>query len=84
MAAVASEMGINWQMCRGLAVAARSVGLVGHVMEEMRQPIATALYLRTEHEASAHLIPKEHQEGVMTAFEPDGMPSMKRMTGAKQ
>jgi citrate synthase len=62
MAAVASEMGIPWQICRGLAVAARSVGLVGHVLEEMRQPIATALYLRTEHEATAHLIPKGHQE----------------------
>jgi citrate synthase len=59
MAAVASEMKIPWQICRGLAVAARSVGLVGHILEEMRQPFATALYLRTEHEASAHLIPKE-------------------------
>jgi len=64
MAAVASEMRIPWQICRGLAVAARSVGLVGHILEEMRQPIATALYLRTEHEASEHLIPKEHQEGL--------------------
>lgn len=64
MAAVASEMGIPWQICRGLAVAARAVGLVGHVLEEMRQPLATALYLRTEHEASAHLIPKEHEEPV--------------------
>ncbi|GJH37789.1 citryl-CoA lyase [Paraburkholderia hospita] len=62
MAAVASEMGIPWQICRGLAVAARSVGLVGHILEEMRQPIATTLYLRTEHEASAHLIPDERQE----------------------
>jgi citrate synthase len=61
MAAVASEMGIPWRICRGLAVAARSVGLVGHVLEEMRQPIATALYLRTEHEASAHLIPDERR-----------------------
>lgn len=61
MAAVASEMGMPWQICRGLAVAGRSVGLVGHIIEEMRRPIATALYLRTEHEASAHLIPDEHQ-----------------------
>jgi citrate synthase len=38
------------------------VGLVGHILEEMRQPIATTLYLRTEHEASAHLIPDERQE----------------------
>ncbi|MCY1507166.1 2-methylcitrate synthase/citrate synthase II [compost metagenome] len=57
MAAVASEMGISWKICRGLAVAARSVGLVGHILEEMRQPIADTLYLRVEHEASAHLRP---------------------------
>jgi citrate synthase len=58
MAAVASEMGITWKICRGLAVAARAVGLVGHILEEMRQPIAETLYLRTEHEATVHL----HQE----------------------
>jgi citrate synthase len=59
MAAVASEMRIPWRICRGLAVAARSVGLVGHILEEMRQPLANTLYLRTEHEASAHLNPEE-------------------------
>ncbi|WP_042264236.1 citryl-CoA lyase [Paraburkholderia heleia] len=62
MAAVASEMGIPWRICRGLAVSARAVGLVGHILEEMRQPLATALYLRTEHEASAHLVPGECEE----------------------
>lgn len=57
MAAVASEMGIPWKICRGLAVSARAVGLVGHILEEMRQPMAEALYLRIEHEATAHLHP---------------------------
>nr|WP_315591851.1 citryl-CoA lyase [uncultured Cupriavidus sp.] len=57
MAAVASEMGISWKICRGLAVAARSVGLVGHILEEMRQPMAETLYLRIEHEAGEHLRP---------------------------
>ena len=59
MAAVASEMGLPWKICRGLAVAARAVGLVGHILEEMRQPMADELYLRIEHEASAHLVPQE-------------------------
>ncbi len=59
MAAVASQMGVPWQVCRGLAVAARSVGLVGHIIEEMKRPMAEELYLRIEHEASAHLLPKE-------------------------
>jgi citrate synthase len=58
MAAVASQMGIPWQVCRGLAVAARAVGLVGHVIEEMRRPMADELYLRIEHEASEHLVSK--------------------------
>jgi len=59
MAAVASQMGVPWQVCRGLAVAARAIGLVGHIIEEMRQPMADELYLRIEHEASAHMLPKE-------------------------
>jgi citrate synthase len=61
MAAVASEMGIPWRICRGLAVSARAVGLVGHILEEMRAPMADELYLRTEHEASAHLVPGASQ-----------------------
>jgi citrate synthase len=56
MAAVASQMGLPWQICRGLAVAARAVGLVGHIIEEMRSPMADELYLRIEHEATAHLL----------------------------
>jgi citrate synthase len=59
MAAVASEFGLQWQMCRGLAVAARAIGLVGHVMEELRQPIAEEIYFRMEEETSRHLRPKE-------------------------
>ena len=59
MAAVASQMGLSWKVCRGLAVAARAVGLVGHIIEEMKQPMADELYLRIEHEAVAHLLPKE-------------------------
>lgn len=58
MAAVASQMGLSWKYVRGLAVAARAVGLVGHVIEEMRQPMAGEIYLRIEHEASEHLAPK--------------------------
>ena len=59
MAAVASEFGLQWQMCRGLAVAARAIGLVGHVMEELRQPMAEEIYFRMEEETSRHLRPKE-------------------------
>ncbi|HWW82321.1 MAG TPA: citrate/2-methylcitrate synthase, partial [Vicinamibacterales bacterium] len=59
MGAVASEFRLPWRMCRGLAVAARAIGLVGHVMEEMRQPMAEEIYFRMEEEAARHLRPQE-------------------------
>ena len=55
MGAVASEFGLSWRMCRGLAVAARAIGLVGHVMEELRQPMAEEIYFRIEEEAARHI-----------------------------
>ena len=53
--AIACEMGIPWQACRGLGVMARAVGLVGHALEEMRQPIAVEVWHRVEEEAGAEL-----------------------------
>ena len=52
--AIACEMGIPWAACRGIGVMARAVGLVGHVLEESRQPIAREVWHRTEHEATSH------------------------------
>ncbi|WP_455274919.1 citryl-CoA lyase [Rhizobium herbae] len=57
MAAIASEFGVSWKVVRGLAVAARAIGLVGHVMEEMRQPMGDEIYYRMEEEAARHLRP---------------------------
>lgn len=51
--AIACEMGLPWQACRGIGVMARAVGLVGHALEELRQPLATEVWHRTEAEASA-------------------------------
>ena len=51
--AIACEMGIPWQACRGIGVMARAVGLVGHVLEESRQPIALEVWHRTDLEASS-------------------------------
>jgi citrate synthase len=53
--AIACEMGLPWQACRGLGVMARAVGLVGHALEEIRQPMAIEVWHRVEDEASAHL-----------------------------
>lgn len=59
MGAVASQFGLPWRVCRGLAVAARAVGLVSHIIEEMRNPMADEIYMRLEDEATAHIRPKE-------------------------
>lgn len=44
------ELGFPWQICRGVAVIGRAVGLVGHITEEMKNPIARELWERAEHE----------------------------------
>ncbi len=53
--ALACELGLDWRAVRGLGVMARTVGLVGHILEESRQPIAEEVWLRIEEEASGHL-----------------------------
>ena len=53
--ALACELGLDWRAVRGLGVMARAVGLVGHILEESRQPIAEEVWLRIEEEASGHL-----------------------------
>jgi citrate synthase len=52
--AICCEMGVPWQACRGLGVMARAVGLVGHVLEESRRPMAQEIWHRVENEATAH------------------------------
>jgi citrate synthase len=55
--AIASELGISWRVCRGLAVMARAIGLVAHLQEEMDEPLAAEIWSRTEDESSSHLRP---------------------------
>jgi citrate synthase len=51
--ALASEMDIPWQICRGLGVMARSIGLVAHILEETRDPMASEIWRRVDEEATA-------------------------------
>ena len=53
--AIASELGFEWRVCRGLAVIARSIGLVAHLLEEDREPLATEIWSRVDEEATEHL-----------------------------
>jgi len=55
--AIASELGIPWRVCRGLAVMARAIGLVAHLQEEMEDPLAPEIWSRIEEESSSHRRP---------------------------
>src|SRR5436853_1421755 len=57
--ALACELGLDWKAVRGLGVMARAVGLVGHILEETREPMAEEIWLRIEDEATEHLRPKK-------------------------
>lgn len=52
--AISSELGLPWQIVRGIGVMARGIGLVGHILEEMRDPMAREIKSRVEQEATAH------------------------------
>ena len=57
--ALACELGLDWKVVKGLGVMARAVGLVGHILEETREPMAEEIWHRVDEEASAHLKPKK-------------------------
>ena len=56
--ALACELGLDWRCVRGLGVMARAVGLVGHILEEARNPMAEEIWRRADDEASAHMKPR--------------------------
>lgn len=54
IAAIASELHIPWNLVRGIGVYARAIGLVGHIAEELKQPLARKAKQAIESEALAH------------------------------
>lgn len=53
--AIASELGIPWHICRGLGLMARTIGLVAHLLEEIRQPMGAEVWHRVEEEATREI-----------------------------
>ena len=62
LGALCCEMGFDWRVCRGIGVMARAVGLVGHILEEARNPIARQIWLQAEEAATQHLKPQPTSE----------------------
>ncbi len=42
--AIASDLGIDWRAVRGIGLVARTVSLVGHLLEEMNEPSANTMW----------------------------------------
>jgi citrate synthase len=53
--ALACELGLDWRAVRGIGVMARAVGLVGHLLEEAREPMAETIWHQVEEEATRHI-----------------------------
>ena len=48
-------LGVDWRIARGMGVISRTIGLVGHLREELEQPIATTVWNVCDESASRHL-----------------------------
>ncbi|HTY70621.1 MAG TPA: citryl-CoA lyase [Alphaproteobacteria bacterium] len=53
--AIASELRLPWNIVRGIGVMARAIGLVGHIREELKEPLAREIKDRVEEEATSHM-----------------------------
>jgi citrate synthase len=52
IAAIASDLELPWQIVRSIGVIGRTVGLVGHILEEMHEPLSREIAMRIAEETS--------------------------------
>ncbi|TDD88530.1 citryl-CoA lyase [Actinomadura rubrisoli] len=52
--AIASTLGVPWDIARGLGVMARAIGLVGHVLEDRERPLAKPVWNDAEARSTSH------------------------------
>jgi len=55
IAALACELGLTPEMCQGIAVFSRAIGLVGHIVEEAKMPMAAKIWHQIEAQATRHV-----------------------------
>ncbi len=60
--AALTDVGLPPALVRGFVLIARTAGLVAHLAEEMRAPMARRLWLETEERASQHYLPHASTE----------------------
>ena len=53
--AISSELGLPWQIVRGIGSMSRAIGLIAHIREEIRDPMTREIQFRVEEEATQHL-----------------------------
>lgn len=48
IAGIASDLGYRWEIIRGFALVARTIGILGHIAEELEHPMAMELWRAAE------------------------------------
>ena len=61
--AISSELKLPWQIVRGIGVMSRSIGLIAHICEEVKDPMTREIQFRVEEEATEHLRAAKQKNG---------------------
>ena len=70
--AALADLGLPLELLRGVVLLARCAGLLGHLAEEMRLPVANSIYLTVDRNAEYIPPPRTRRRGVIPAARPAG------------